>query len=325
MATVTKTWTFAADNEGLADVGDSAISLAHDTAGNPGGSLEFLGAASGTTERARRATTGQTWETWGVPAGSTVTDVQVTGWDSRKWANTGTPTVKVRVVGSGGGTVHSAGDLVSLALGAGANVAWVANGAGTSRAVDSGSQPSTTDVRLEIQIDLTAAQSGFDLGLDNIALLITYTAGGPTAVSATRALSYDIRNTVAATRVLSYDVRNTVSGSRALAYDLLNTVAATRALAYDVIAFLAASRQLSYDVLAAAGAVSAQRALFYDLLNGVLTTRVVSYDVLAQIAAVRAVSYDMAGFVAGQRALVYDLGDVVIPPGASRQSLLWLS
>lgn len=179
MATVDKTWVFLADNEGLTDVGDSAVSVVHDVGGNPGGSLEFTGGATGLTERARRPATGQTWETWGVPASSTVTDVQVISWDSRKWSGSNpASTIKIRVVGSGAASVHTAGDLVSTALGSGADVAWVANGAGTSRAVDVGSQPSTTDVRLEVQNDLASAVTAHDLGVDNILLRITYTAGG---------------------------------------------------------------------------------------------------------------------------------------------------
>lgn len=179
MATVDKTWVFAADNEGLADVGDSAISVAHDTAGNPGGSLEFLGAASGLTERARRASTGETWETWGVPSGSTVTSVQVISWDKRHWDGGGqTPRFRMRVVGSGGTTVHTAGELVDTTFGSGADGAWSSQGAGTSRAVDAGSQPSTTDVRLEVQVDINPAGVSFDHGIDNILLRMTYTAGG---------------------------------------------------------------------------------------------------------------------------------------------------
>lgn len=178
MATVDKTWVFASDNEGLADVGDSAISLAHDTAGNPGGSVEFLGGATGTSERARRASTGETWETWGVPASSTVTDVQVISWDKRKWAGSQAPRVRIRVVGSGAASVHSAGDLADTTFGTGNDGAWAAQGAGTSRAVDAGSQASTTDVRLEVQLSFAAADSGHDLGIDNILLRMTYTAGG---------------------------------------------------------------------------------------------------------------------------------------------------
>lgn len=189
MATVDKTWVFASDNEGLADVGDSAWTINHDTAGNPGGSLEYgADTLSGTvTERARRATTGETWETWGVPAGSTVTDVQVISFDSRDWqggSGTTSFTVKARVVNSSAATVHSAGDLYNAAVNA-TNV-WSANGAGTSRAVDASYQASTTDVRLEVEVTVVkSASSVTDLGLDNILLRITYTAGGATTLPRT--------------------------------------------------------------------------------------------------------------------------------------------
>lgn len=178
MATWDKTWVFAADNEGLADNGDSAMNVLHDTGGNPGGSLEFTGGATGTTERARRAATGQTWETWGVPAGSTVTDVQVISYDTRRWNGAKSATLTMRIIGSGGTTVHTAGDLVSLAMTLASDGAWVNQGAGTSRAVDAGSQPSTTDVRLEVQDTISSADINYDLGIDNILLRITYTAGG---------------------------------------------------------------------------------------------------------------------------------------------------
>lgn len=189
MSTVDKTWVFLADNESLADVGDSAISLAHDAAGNPGGSLEFLGAATGVTERARRAATGETWETWGVSVGATVTSVQVISWDKRRWdGNAATCTMTMRIVGSGGSTVHSAGDIVNSALGSGVDGAWSSQGAGTSRAVDAGSQPSATDVRLEVQATISAATAGFDLGIDNILLRITFTAGAGVTVKQLAAL-----------------------------------------------------------------------------------------------------------------------------------------
>lgn len=178
MPTVDKTWVFASDNEGLADVGDSAITVVHDTAGNPGGSLEYTGAASGTTERARKSTTGETWQTWGVPAGNVVTSVQVISWDSRKWAvpASQTPTITARVLDSAAASVHSAGDIINLGLGTGADIAWINNGAGTSRAVDAAKQASTTDVRLEIQLTVTVASSTWDIGIDNVLLRMTYSA-----------------------------------------------------------------------------------------------------------------------------------------------------
>ena len=113
MSTVDKTWTFTSDTEGLADVGDSAISVAWDSTPH---ALEFTGGVSGTTERARRASTGETWETWGVPAGATVTGVQVVSWNYQRFAAAVTATVRIRVVDSGGTTVHSAGDLAVQSL-----------------------------------------------------------------------------------------------------------------------------------------------------------------------------------------------------------------
>lgn len=180
MATVDKTWVFASDNEGLADVGDTAVTVTHDAAGNPGGSLEFVGNSGGTHERARRASTGQSWETWGVPSGATVTDVQIISFDSRKWAVVAATgqTVQMRIVDSAGNTVHSAGDLINLGLGTGTDGGWVNQGAGTSRAVDSAKQASTTDVRLEVELTHGSASNTWDTGFDNILLRMTYTEGG---------------------------------------------------------------------------------------------------------------------------------------------------
>lgn len=178
MATVNKTWDFAADNQGLADAGVGSIVVQHDTGGNPGGSLEFVGGATGTTERAVKATTGETWETWLVPAGAIVTDVQITAIDYRVWANPNARTITLgaRVVGSGGSTVHTAGDLLAQAM---SGAAWNTV-SGPSRAVDAGSQPSNTDVRLELQYTTNVADGNVDVGVDNITLTITYTpaAGG---------------------------------------------------------------------------------------------------------------------------------------------------
>lgn len=190
MATVVKTWVFAADAEGLADQGAAASLLAQWIAsdGNPPGSLEFLytgGAGAQTlTERARRSSTGQTWETWGVPPGSTVTDVQVTAWDYLVWdatANTSMRT-RFRILDSAGTTVHAAGELVDdTNLRANDSGTPHAGPVGTSRAVDAGKQASNTDVRLEVEHGFASSGTpGHDYEVDNIQLTITYTAGGAT-------------------------------------------------------------------------------------------------------------------------------------------------
>lgn len=200
MATVVKTWVFAADTEGLVDVGDDA-SLASNWAaadGNPVGDLEWQSSTSGTrTERARRAATGQTWETWGVPAGATVTDVQVTAWDYLTWALTNVSAMRLRfrVVGSGGATVHSAGELVDdTTLRTADGGIPHAGAAGSSRAVDGGSQASTTDVRFEVEFGFTGSNpSAVDFEQDNIALTITYTTGAAAPVGQRVLSFFDLR------------------------------------------------------------------------------------------------------------------------------------
>lgn len=187
MATVDKTWVFVSDNEGLADVAVSAWTINHDTGGNPGGSLEFgANTLNGTQqEKARRATTGQTWETWGVPASSTVTDVQIISWDYNMWSTTQvtSSTFLMRILNSSGTTVHTAGDIMSKALTIASAGVWQAGGSGTSRAVDASYQASTTDVRLEVDGTIVmAANNTADIGVDNILLRITYVAAGGAAL-----------------------------------------------------------------------------------------------------------------------------------------------
>jgi len=187
MATVIKTWVFLADAEGLADEGlSAAIAFAFVGAdGNPPGCVGFTTTTDNlvaVTEKARRAATGQTWEDWGVPAGSTVTSVQITGWDSKtQTLNVGcSGTFSARVVDSGGVSVTAGGDLIDLSVIPASGTGWGARTPGGAQAVNANRQPSATDVRLELQVILTTnfAGSSIDYRLDNIALTIVYTPGG---------------------------------------------------------------------------------------------------------------------------------------------------
>ena len=190
MATAVKTWVFASDAEGLVDAGNSAsLGFAYEGSdGNGAGCVKFTQSmqnAGDQTEYARRAATGETWEDWGVPAGATVTQVQITGWDERLVSNNklSNHSLDVRVINSGGTTVHSAGDLLGVSLGTGTDSTWQSGGAGTQRAVDASYQASDTDVRLMLiyQCDInTGAGSDVDQRFDNIELTIVYTAGGTT-------------------------------------------------------------------------------------------------------------------------------------------------
>jgi Concanavalin A-like lectin/glucanases superfamily len=191
MATVVKTWVFATDAEGLADeAASSSIAFAWqsgDSQSGSGGCVKFTQATKSTnsTERAKRSATGQTWETWGVPAGSIVTQVQITAWYKRLMGNTKltSHTISARILDSSNAKVHSAGDLLSavtLATTPLDSSAWPAvQAAGTARAVNAGKQASNTDVRLELEYScVTSGSSGsaaVDERFDGIQLTITYT------------------------------------------------------------------------------------------------------------------------------------------------------
>lgn len=187
-ATVVKTWNFASTTEGLADAGnDAVLTFAAETStGNPTNSVKFSESSKNTTktEFARNPSTGETWETWGVPAGATVTSIQFTKWSEYTDPSTIGPTANnfsARIIDSGGTSVTSgAGDPIpTTAMGTG-DTAWNVQSAGASRNVDASKQASTTDVRLELQQDVTTSGP---LGIllqeyDTFELTITYTGGG---------------------------------------------------------------------------------------------------------------------------------------------------
>lgn len=188
MATASRTFVFLANAEGLVEVGDNAslsvVFIAGD--GNPAGSMEWL-QTSGATSSERTRQTSQTWEdVFGIPAGSTVTDVQCTAFDTLSWANNAGTTnghrTTIRFVDGSGNTVHTAGELQDVSETAGSGGVLVGHGAGTSRAVNAGSQPSNSIARLEIMLGLTlTGVPNIDYEHDNVAVTITYTPPAPSA------------------------------------------------------------------------------------------------------------------------------------------------
>jgi hypothetical protein len=182
MATVTKTWVFASNVEGLVEVGDMAgTNFSYNaTDGSPSnGSIVFGGIDSGNKERARTGT-GVTWETWGVPSSSVVQSVQVTSWMAKGLGGGSTNGVtRMRIVNSSNTTVHSAGDLVDKTHKV---TAWTTYTDGASRAVDASYQASTTAVKMELEVnpcmyyDFGKGDFGYQTRLDTIELTITYTA-----------------------------------------------------------------------------------------------------------------------------------------------------
>lgn len=86
MATVQRTFAFAADAEGMVDQAVSGVAFAFEGAdGNPAGSVKFTFGSKGSTATERGATSGLTWQDYGVPAGATVNSVRVVSY-SRKVA-----------------------------------------------------------------------------------------------------------------------------------------------------------------------------------------------------------------------------------------------
>lgn len=202
MATVDKTWAFATDNEGLVDSGNSAfITAAYDpTDGTPStGCMGFTSTRknmSNVVEWAIKAATTDTWETWGVPSGATVTQVQCTAWYEKLASATGITgnSFIIRVVNASGNTVHSAGDLISASPGTSADASWQTGSSGTARAVDASYQASTTSVRLMLRQTFSsgAGTVSIDQRYDNITIQITYTPAtqnlAPTVVGTTAGL-----------------------------------------------------------------------------------------------------------------------------------------
>lgn len=185
MATVVYLWPWLADAMGMADQGVSAsiAFAANPGVGNPADSVKFSTTTnnlSAAVERARRSSTGETWETWGVPAGATVTSLSFTLQRKQALDDNSSITIKARIVDSTGATVHSAGELISVSLGGGLDVSWQTMGP-TARAVDAAFQASTTDVRLELEVTVTTSSSGTSVTfpLDNGSLTITYTPAMP--------------------------------------------------------------------------------------------------------------------------------------------------
>ena len=131
--------------------------------------------------------TGVTWETWGVPSGATVTNIQCNSLQDKTDSLSGNftyLTTKLYVVNSSNVMVHSAGYLVVANIAPSVSI-W--HGDPTySRAVDSSYQASSTQVRMVF--DITCV--GGDWSLHNLkeyftglSFDIAYTGGNSPAKS----------------------------------------------------------------------------------------------------------------------------------------------
>ena len=177
MPTVSKTFNFSVGTDQLADAGNAA-GITVTSIADPATKFAMTAKAATQTEFARRATTGQTWESWGVPTGSVVTSVRITSWSEQVFANTklSSHSIKVRLINSGNTSIV-ASDLVSYTP---ATTTYPYNtwGPEASQTINSGNQDSTTDVRLEMEYTCTTTGGGggasVDYRMGNITLEITY-------------------------------------------------------------------------------------------------------------------------------------------------------
>lgn len=173
MPTVIKSWTFASDNEGLADAGQTGnITFSWESGdGSPSNGCIKAVVAGGMFEgeKAYKASTTDTWETWGVPSGATVTNVNITG--KYKSAGSHDPGVTVNIIDSTGGYIISGGS-------SGNSTTWTDFTPVNNAAVGASYQASTTSVRLMLLCSTGFPSANDTEYIDTIDATITYTEGG---------------------------------------------------------------------------------------------------------------------------------------------------
>lgn len=177
MATVTKTFHFAADAESfVANAGANSTLSWDGTTGNPAGALKARILGRNKNNANSWVWTG-TWEQLGVPAGSTVTAVRVDSAYTRctEYVTGASSTIGPYQLQDGSGTL-----LATLWTGrtiTGTDGAWVAVAAQADQSVPSGSQASGSTVKIVLADTLatgannSAAVSTYD---DEVVLVITY-------------------------------------------------------------------------------------------------------------------------------------------------------
>jgi len=186
MATVSRTFTFTSDLEGLQHLGPSAdITASYNASdGDPSVgclSAQLTGDLASSSGNIYNPSTGETWEDWGVPAGALVTDIQVTAYNHQFVENNLVTafTCQMEVIDSYGNSVTSDDNQYILNDNIGINgFSWAAGGSGIQRSINSNRQDSDTDVRLKIILTMSALSgniAGYDL--DTIQITLTYTTG----------------------------------------------------------------------------------------------------------------------------------------------------
>ena len=191
MATVTKTWSWTGGIDGWAD---RALSGNQTFAYDSANAIKVTSTKKNITNDTEDgwSSTGENWETWGVPAGATVIKVQVSAWKKKvvSCTNATFHQCKMRVLS--GTTNVCASDLIDTGTGwsMSADSAFVAGTAGSTIDVTAGYRASNTSVRMAIEhiISVGGTATNLDVRWDDVSLTITYTvttsiagSGGTTA------------------------------------------------------------------------------------------------------------------------------------------------
>jgi hypothetical protein len=182
--TITKTFAFVADAEGLVETGLSATLgfawQAADSASGTGGSIKFTTASTTAAQEERAEQNSKTWADWGVPAGATVTQIALTHWSSKLAAgSTPTPTVSIYVEDNTGTRIYTGLDPVDNTS-ASATASWVDNGAGNGGTItiQAASQAQTSFANLAVDVTMSPTAAPVDFRIDEITFSVTYTTAG---------------------------------------------------------------------------------------------------------------------------------------------------
>lgn len=175
MATVSKTFAFAADAETLTDQAVSGVAFAFEsTDGNPAGCVTFTFGTKNTTAIERARGSGTTWETFGVPAGATVNTARVVSYSRKVAANAklNSHSHAIRIVGIP--------DLASEALPT-ATGGWLVGGGIAAAQTVAGTSTDSALLEIEYTVSTSAGGGGAstDARFDQIAIEIDYTESAP--------------------------------------------------------------------------------------------------------------------------------------------------
>lgn len=171
MPTITKSWLFNTDTEGLVDDGLSTdITFQHQPIdGNPLAGCVNFNVPFPPLASSMETATGpfESWFLWGVPPGNTVGSVRIYSWRAK--GAPGLNLVKCRIIAAGGISV-SGGDLASRTTD---NGAWQEYGPEALYAVS----PAYTDINTSVALQLEGYAQAFlqtSALIDTIVLEITY-------------------------------------------------------------------------------------------------------------------------------------------------------